>query len=116
MAEAAEEPHEVGSGPIGRRKQGQCHRRAHVSASPALGLEESDPLTVEGRPTYRRGGRYRIALAPCRAASADDGLADEAERLIVLGFFDDVFARLPVTTLIEPLRRRVIEKIEHPGG
>jgi Fe-S cluster assembly protein SufD len=39
---------------------------------------------------------------------------DEAERLIVLGFFDDVFARLPVGALVEPLRRRVIEKIEHP--
>jgi Fe-S cluster assembly protein SufD len=40
---------------------------------------------------------------------------DEAERLIVLGFFDDVFARLPVHALVEPLRRRVIEKIEHPS-
>jgi Fe-S cluster assembly protein SufD len=40
---------------------------------------------------------------------------EEAERLIVLGFFDDVFARLPVPTLVEPLRRTVIEKIEHRG-
>lgn len=38
---------------------------------------------------------------------------EEAERLIVLGFFDDVFARLPVPTLVESLRRSVIEKIEH---
>jgi Fe-S cluster assembly protein SufD len=38
---------------------------------------------------------------------------EEAERLIVLGFFDDVFARLPVPALVEPLRRSVIEKIEH---
>jgi Fe-S cluster assembly protein SufD len=38
---------------------------------------------------------------------------DEAERLIVLGFFDDVFARLPIPALVEPLRRSVIEKIEH---
>jgi Fe-S cluster assembly protein SufD len=38
---------------------------------------------------------------------------EEAERLIVLGFFDDVFARLPVPALVEPLRRTVIEKIEH---
>ena len=38
---------------------------------------------------------------------------DEAERLIVLGFFDDVFARLPVPALVDPLRRTVIEKIEH---
>ena len=37
----------------------------------------------------------------------------EAERLIVLGFFDDVFDRLPVPSLIAPLRRSVIEKIEH---
>jgi Fe-S cluster assembly protein SufD len=40
----------------------------------------------------------------------------EAERLIVLGFFDDVFARLPVPALVQPLRRTVIEKIEHPRG
>jgi len=38
---------------------------------------------------------------------------EEAERLIVLGFFDDVFDRLPVASLVEPLRRTVIEKIEH---
>ena len=37
----------------------------------------------------------------------------EAERLIVLGFFDDVFHRLPVASLVNPLRRTVIEKIEH---
>jgi Fe-S cluster assembly protein SufD len=38
---------------------------------------------------------------------------DEAERLIVLGFFHDVFDRLPVPSLVAPLRRSVIEKIEH---
>ncbi len=37
----------------------------------------------------------------------------EAERLIVLGFFDDVFARLPVSALTRRLRRTVIEKLEH---
>ncbi len=37
---------------------------------------------------------------------------DEAERLIVLGFFDDVFERLPLPSLVGPLRRSVIEKIE----
>jgi Fe-S cluster assembly protein SufD len=41
---------------------------------------------------------------------------EEAERLIVLGFFDDVFDRLPVASLVEPLRRTVIEKIEHSRG
>jgi Fe-S cluster assembly protein SufD len=40
----------------------------------------------------------------------------EAERLIVLGFFDDVFHRLPVASLVRPLRRTVIEKIEHRGA
>ncbi|MEX0663443.1 MAG: Fe-S cluster assembly protein SufD [Acidimicrobiia bacterium] len=40
----------------------------------------------------------------------------EAERLIVLGFFDDVFHRLPVASLVGPLRRTVIEKIEHRGA
>jgi Fe-S cluster assembly protein SufD len=38
---------------------------------------------------------------------------EEAERLIVLGFFDDVFEQLPLTSLVAPLRRSVIEKIEH---
>jgi Fe-S cluster assembly protein SufD len=37
---------------------------------------------------------------------------EEAERLIVLGFFDDVFERLPMPSLLAPLRRSVIEKIE----
>jgi len=37
---------------------------------------------------------------------------EEAERLIVLGFFDDVFERLPLPSLVAPLRRSVIEKIE----
>jgi Fe-S cluster assembly protein SufD len=41
---------------------------------------------------------------------------EEAERLIVLGFFDDVFERLPVHSLVAPLRRTVIEKIEHRRG
>ena len=40
---------------------------------------------------------------------------EEAERLIVLGFFDDVFGRLPVPALVGPLRRTVVEKIEHRG-
>jgi Fe-S cluster assembly protein SufD len=38
---------------------------------------------------------------------------DEAERLIVLGFFDDVFARLPSSSLTGALRRTVVDKIEH---
>jgi Fe-S cluster assembly protein SufD len=37
---------------------------------------------------------------------------EEAERLIVLGFFDDVFERLPLPSLVAPLRRSVIEKVE----
>ena len=37
---------------------------------------------------------------------------DEAERLVVLGFFDDVFEQLPMPSLVAPLRRSVIEKIE----
>jgi Fe-S cluster assembly protein SufD len=36
-----------------------------------------------------------------------------AERLIVLGFFEDVFARLPVPALATPLRRAVDEKVGH---
>jgi len=40
----------------------------------------------------------------------------DAERLIVLGFFDDVFDRLPVPTLVRALRRSVVEKVEHRHG
>ena len=38
---------------------------------------------------------------------------EEAERLIVLGFFDDVLDRLPLRALTGSLRRAIIEKIEH---
>ena len=41
---------------------------------------------------------------------------EDAERLIVLGFFDDVLERLPVPTLVRALRRTVVEKIEHRRG
>jgi Fe-S cluster assembly protein SufD len=41
---------------------------------------------------------------------------EDAERLIVLGFFDDVFDRLPVPTLVRALRRTVVEKVEHRHG
>jgi Fe-S cluster assembly protein SufD len=38
---------------------------------------------------------------------------EEAERLIVLGFFDDVFERLPLTSLSRRLRGAVVDKLEH---
>jgi Fe-S cluster assembly protein SufD len=38
---------------------------------------------------------------------------EEAERLIVLGFFDDLLDRLPLRALTAPLRRSIVEKIEH---
>jgi Fe-S cluster assembly protein SufD len=38
---------------------------------------------------------------------------EEAERLIVLGFFDDVLDRLPVKSLTASLRGAIVEKIEH---
>jgi Fe-S cluster assembly protein SufD len=43
---------------------------------------------------------------------------EDAERLIVLGFFDDVLERLPVSALSDGLRRSVVDKLEHrrPGG
>ena len=37
----------------------------------------------------------------------------EAERLIVLGFFDDVFDRLPSGALTRSLRSAVTDKLEH---
>jgi Fe-S cluster assembly protein SufD len=41
---------------------------------------------------------------------------EDAERLIVLGFFDDVLDRLPVPTLARALRRSVVEKVERRRG
>lgn len=41
---------------------------------------------------------------------------EDAERLIVLGFFEDVFGRLPVPALATPLRRAVHEKVGHLHG
>ena len=44
---------------------------------------------------------------------------EEADRLIVLGFFEDVFAKLPATALGPTLRRAVAEKLgrlERSGG
>lgn len=38
---------------------------------------------------------------------------EDAERLVVLGFFDDVFQRLPIGNLTEGLRRAVVDKLEH---
>ncbi len=38
---------------------------------------------------------------------------EAAERLIVLGFFDDVFNRLPNSALVAPLRRTVVDKLDH---
>ncbi len=40
---------------------------------------------------------------------------EDAERLIVLGFFDDVLERLPVRALSEGLRRSVVDKLEPDG-
>jgi len=37
----------------------------------------------------------------------------EADRLIVLGFFEDVFSKLPATSLAPALRRAVSEKVGH---
>ena len=41
---------------------------------------------------------------------------EDAERLIVLGFFEDVFAKLPVPALAGALRRVVHEKVGHLHG
>ena len=41
---------------------------------------------------------------------------DVAQRLVVLGFFDEVLAQLPVGDLAAPLRRRVAAKLSIGGG
>jgi Fe-S cluster assembly protein SufD len=40
---------------------------------------------------------------------------EEADRLIVMGFFEDVITKLPVRSLVDPLREAVVRKIEHRG-
>jgi Fe-S cluster assembly protein SufD len=48
---------------------------------------------------------------------ASRGIPPEAAaRLIVLGFFDDVFTRLPNRALVAPLRRTVVDKLDHSHG
>jgi len=63
-----------------------------------------------------RGRRREVLARQHRRAGRRDALyylatrgwpPEEAERLIVLGFFDDVFDRLPVPSLVAPLRRSV---------
>jgi Fe-S cluster assembly protein SufD len=41
---------------------------------------------------------------------------EDAERLIVLGFFDDVFDRLPVPSLVRTLRHAVSDKLGRLHG
>ncbi len=41
---------------------------------------------------------------------------EDAERLIVLGFFEDVFERLPVPSMVAGLRRDVSQKVGHLHG
>lgn len=39
-----------------------------------------------------------------------------AERLVVAGFFDEVVRRIPVPGLLEPLRTRIVAKLDREGG
>jgi Fe-S cluster assembly protein SufD len=39
-----------------------------------------------------------------------------AERLVVAGFFDEVVRRIPVPGLVDPLRARIVAKLDREGG
>ena len=56
----------------------------------------------------------RLHASPAKAYLESRGIPPEvAERLVVLGFFDDVLAALPVGPLRADLRARVAAKLSH---
>ena len=98
---------------------------------PTCSKPTATSCSVKVRPRSRfRTSRSRPTTSSVRTLSTvgpidDDqryylesrGIApEEAERLIVLGFFDDVFHRLPVGALTRGLRASVVEKLEHRRG
>lgn len=114
-----DEAHSVYSGLVRIRKdaQGSDARQSNrnLVLSEGAGAESIPNLEIEANDV-------RCAHASAVGPIDDDqryylesrGIPpEEAERLIVLGFFDDVFARLPVPSLVGPLRRTVVAKIEH---
>lgn len=78
---------------------------AHAESIPNLMIEANDVKCSHGSTVGPIDEEQMYYLATRGVAPRD------AERLIILGFFEDVFSRLSVPALIEPLRRSVNEKL-----
>ena len=78
---------------------------AHAESIPNLMIEANDVKCSHGSTVGPIDEEQMYYLAT-RGVSPED-----AEKLIVLGFFEDVFTRLSIPALIEPLRRSVNEKL-----
>ena len=81
-----------------------------VAPGSALGCGTPRAFCVGGRPV---DGATPGRPIPGCCGACGISLPEEAERLIVLGFFDDVFARLPLSSLTRRLRSAVVDKLEH---
>lgn len=78
---------------------------AHAESIPNLMIEANDVKCSHGSTVGPIDEEQMYYLATRGVSPAD------AEKLIVLGFFEDVFSRLSIPALIEPLRRSVNEKL-----
>ncbi len=98
--------------PSARRAVAHQTNRTMVLAPPPAGAESIPNLQIEADDVQCT---HASAIGPIdedqRYYLATRGIApDEAERLIVFGFFEDVLSRIPVPSLAEPLRAAVTAK------
>jgi Fe-S cluster assembly protein SufD len=78
---------------------------AHADSVPNLDIEENDVRCSHASSVGPVDEDQRYYLE-------SRGLSpDRAERLIVLGFFDDIVERSPVPSAIGPLRRRIGQRL-----
>jgi Fe-S cluster assembly protein SufD len=100
-----------------RRAVAHQTNRTLVLAPPPAGAESIPNLQIEANDVQCS---HASAIGPIdedqRYYLATRGIApDEAERLIVFGFFEDVLARIPVPSLADPLRSAVATKFAARG-
>jgi Fe-S cluster assembly protein SufD len=98
--------------PAARRAVAHQTNRTLVLAPPPAGAESIPNLQIEANDVQCS---HASAIGPIdedqRYYLETRGIApDEAERLIVFGFFEDVLARIPVPSLADPLRAAVVAK------
>lgn len=78
---------------------------AHAESIPNLMIEANDVKCSHGS-TVGPIDEEQLYYLETRGVKPND-----AEKLIVLGFFEDVFSRLSIPALVEPLRRSVNDKL-----